>query len=180
MLLSSQHFGGRGACQSSRIGTRKNDKQINYSHIPTQIKQQVGQCIMKTLLVHKQTTSKHRFTRLTTAWTWGKPPPSPLQCILCLATRLIFKCHFVSGLRIGTPTILGAHNFVCRPSIKVRFEAKLQPSSKTFQQILVVRSQIANLTPNLSLGHNLCFNYPNGSCELILGIQIPRSFQWYN
>jgi hypothetical protein len=29
----------------------------------------------------------------------------------------------------------------------------------------VVGSQIGNLTPNLSFGHNLCFKYPNGSCE---------------
>jgi hypothetical protein len=42
MLLGSQHFGGKGACSSSRIGIRKSDKQVNYSHGPTQTKQQVG------------------------------------------------------------------------------------------------------------------------------------------
>jgi hypothetical protein len=36
---SSQHFGGKGACLSSEIRTRKNDKQVNYSHEPTQTKQ---------------------------------------------------------------------------------------------------------------------------------------------
>ncbi len=30
-------------------------------------------------------------------------------------------------------------------------------------QLLVVGSQINNLTPNPSFGHNLCFRYPNGS-----------------
>jgi hypothetical protein len=30
------------------------------------------------ILVHKQAAGKHRLTRLTTAWTWGKPPPSSL------------------------------------------------------------------------------------------------------
>jgi hypothetical protein len=30
-----------------------------------------------------------------------------------------------------------------------------------------------------SLGHNLCFNYPNGSCEPILDICVLRSFWWY-
>jgi hypothetical protein len=31
----------------------------------------------------------------------------------------------------------------------------------------------------LSFGHNLCFKYPNGSCEPILDIYIPRAFQQY-
>ncbi len=38
-LLGSQHFGGKRACWSSRIGTRMSDKQVNYSHKPTQTKQ---------------------------------------------------------------------------------------------------------------------------------------------
>jgi hypothetical protein len=52
----------------------------------------------------------------------------------------------------------------------------------TFMQVnqLVVGSQIDNLTHGPSFGHNLCFKYPNGSCELILDIYIPRDFQWYN
>jgi hypothetical protein len=43
----------------------------------------------------------------------------------------------------------------------------------------VVRSQIANLTPGLSFGHNLCFRCPNGQCEPLLGIYISIYFQWY-
>jgi hypothetical protein len=43
----------------------------------------------------------------------------------------------------------------------------------------VVGTQIANLTYGPSFGHNLCFNYPNGSCEPILDIYVPRVFQWY-
>jgi hypothetical protein len=35
MFLSSQHFGGRGACWSSGMGIRRGDKQINNSHGPT-------------------------------------------------------------------------------------------------------------------------------------------------
>ncbi len=41
-LLDSQHFGGRRACWSSGMGTRKSDKQVNYSHRLAQTKQQVG------------------------------------------------------------------------------------------------------------------------------------------
>ncbi len=36
--------------------------------------------------------------------------------------------------------------------------------------LLVVGSQIDNLIPDLSFGHNLCFKCPNGSCETILDI----------
>jgi hypothetical protein len=46
-------------------------------------------------------------------------------------------------------------------------------------QLLMVRSQIANLTPDLSFGHNLCFRCPNGSCEPILDIYVSIDFQWY-
>jgi len=67
------------------------------------------------------------------AWTWGKPPPSPLYYIFGLATGLAPKWHFVSGFPSGSLEIfeieilatLKAHNFVCRPSIEVRFKEKL-------------------------------------------------------
>jgi len=29
------------------------------------------------------------------------------------------------------------------------------------------------------IGHNLCFNHPNKSCEPILDIYVPRVFQWF-
>jgi hypothetical protein len=45
--------------------------------------------------------------------------------------------------------------------------------------LLVVGSQIDNLTFGLSFGHNLCFKYPNGSWEPILDIYVSRAFQWY-
>jgi hypothetical protein len=37
-------------------------------------------------------------------------------------------------------------------------------------RLLVVASQIDNLIFSSSFGHNLCFKYPNGSCEPILNI----------
>ncbi len=45
--------------------------------------------------------------------------------------------------------------------------------------LLVVGSQIANLTFGHSFGHNLCFRCPNGSYELILDIYVLINFQWY-
>ncbi len=44
---------------------------------------------------------------------------------------------------------------------------------------VVVESQIGNLIRGFSFGHNLCFKYPNGSCEPILNIYIPKAFQRY-
>jgi hypothetical protein len=76
---------------------------------------------------------KHKLIRLTKAQTSGKPPPSPLYYTLCLATRLTPKCHFVVGLpngsieipEAGTFVILGPHNFLQKPLIEMKFEAKL-------------------------------------------------------
>jgi hypothetical protein len=45
--------------------------------------------------------------------------------------------------------------------------------------LLVVGSQIANLTSGLSFDHNLCFRCPNGKCEPILVIYASIAFQWY-
>jgi hypothetical protein len=40
-------------------------------------------------------------------------------------------------------------------------------------------SQIGNLTPSLSFGHNLCFKCPNGSCDHVLDIKVLIVFQQY-
>jgi hypothetical protein len=45
--------------------------------------------------------------------------------------------------------------------------------------LLVVRSQIASLTPGPSFNHNLCWRCPNGSCEAISNINTSRPFQQY-
>ncbi len=45
--------------------------------------------------------------------------------------------------------------------------------------LLVVRSETANLIPDLSFGHNLCSKCQNGWCKPILDIYVPRYFQWY-
>jgi len=41
-------------------------------------------------------------------------------------------------------------------------------------------SQIGNLIPSPSFGHNLCVKCPNGSCEPILNIYVPINFQLCN
>jgi hypothetical protein len=37
-FFGSQHFGGRGACWNFKMGTKINDKRVNYSHKTAQIK----------------------------------------------------------------------------------------------------------------------------------------------
>jgi len=41
--------------------TKKIDKQFDYAHRPAQTKQQVNQCIARTLLMHGWTMGKHEF-----------------------------------------------------------------------------------------------------------------------
>jgi hypothetical protein len=43
----------------------------------------------------------------------------------------------------------------------------------------MVGSQTANLTPNLSFDHNLCFKSLNGWCKPISDIYVLKNFQWY-
>jgi hypothetical protein len=73
-------------------------------------------------------------TRLTMAWTWGKPPPSPLSYILCLPTRPTSKWHFVRPEipKVGTLTTLGPHNFVCRAPIEMRSKQNSSPHQELF------------------------------------------------
>jgi hypothetical protein len=88
-------------------------------------------------------------------------------------------------LEIGIPATLEAHNVLCKPQIEVRFKAKLYPSSRSFQQYVTRYLHTTKSGRFLIFSgwesncHNLCFNYPNGSCELILDIYVPRAFQWY-
>jgi len=48
-----------------------------------------------------------------------------------------------------------------------------------YSRLLVVKNQLANLTSGPSFSHNLCVKCPNGSCEPILDIYVPKDFQWY-
>jgi hypothetical protein len=116
--------------------------------------------------------------------------------------RLTSKWHFVSGLlngsleipKVGTFAIWGPITLCTDLQLRWGLKQSCNPcqelskglSHTTYAQwirgdsrCLVVRSQIANLTPNLSLGHNLCFNCSNGLCKPILDIYVSIAFQWY-
>jgi hypothetical protein len=50
---------------------------------------------------------------------------------------------------------------------------------KVDSRLLVVGSQIANLTPGPSFAYNLGYKCPNGQCEAIFDIYASRPFQWH-
>ncbi len=129
---SSQHFGGRGACWSFGIETKKIDKQSiihTYLHKPNN-KLLVGSwSIFGARTNHWQT----RMNKIHHDPNLGNPQPSFLYYSLCLAIGPTPKCHFVPWLpnasleipKIGTPVILESHNFVCISPIGMRSEKKL-------------------------------------------------------
>jgi hypothetical protein len=119
-----------------------------------------------------------------------------------MAMGPISKWHFVLGLPSGSLEIPKVETLVTLGPITLCAGLQLRCSLKqscspcqellngmwqgTFTQgnwgnswLLVVRSQIGNLTPDLSFGHNLCLKCPNGSCKPILDIYVWRDFQWY-
>ncbi len=119
---------------------------------------------------------------------------------MCLATKLTPKWHFVLGLpllpsrnpkifKVRTPTTLFVDlwlrcslkkicNLCWELSNSMSYATRTQGNWGN-SQLLVVGSQIANLTPDPSFGRNLCFKCPNGSREPTLDIYVIRSFQWY-
>jgi hypothetical protein len=119
------------------------------------------------------------------------------------------KWHFVLGLsngsleipKVGTPATLGLLQLwgcitLCvdlwlRWGLKQSYShcwelfndmlhATCTQGNLVNSRLLVVGSQIANLTFGLSFGHNLCFRCPNGSRKLILDIYVSIVFQWNN
>jgi len=67
----------------------------------------------------------------------------------------------------------------CRDLSKKMSHATYTQGNQVDSKLLVVNSQIANLTPGLSFGHELCFRCPNGSCEPILNIYVSIAFSCY-
>jgi hypothetical protein len=152
--------------------------------------------------MHRQTTSKHKFTRHTMAQTWGShhlPPYSVLYAwpwdqhpnvILSQDSQMgIHKFPKLGLPWLWRPITLYVNLWLMwglKQSCSSHWEFSNGMWHATYTQgkhddswFFVVGSQIANLTLGPSRGHNLCFNYPNGSCKPILDIYVPRSFQWY-
>ncbi len=64
----------------------------------------------------------------------------------------------------------------CRELFNDMLRATCTQGNWVDSRLLMVMNQIANLTPNPSFGHNLCFKSPNGSCEPILDICVLINF----
>jgi len=111
------------------------------------------------------------------------------------------KCHFVLGLPSGSLEIpqLGFSqlwgSITLHADLWLKWGLKKRCSPRRYlsngmlhatwkwgnmgdSRLLVVGSQIVNLTLDLSFGHNLCLKCPNGSCKG-LDIYVSRDFQWY-
>jgi hypothetical protein len=113
-------------------------------------------------------------------WPWGLHPN-------------VILSRLVTLFEIGTSGTLEAHNFCA--NIQLRWGPKKSYSpcwelsndmwNVTCTQVnqgdfwlLMIGSQIGNLTFGFSFGHNLCFKCSNGMYEPILDIYVPRAFQW--
>ncbi len=149
---------------------------------------------------------QHGHTRLTTARTWGKPPPSPYS-ILCDSPRGPHPNGFsLRDSRAGVPKSRPARlpglwspitlwaDLGSKCGLKQSCSSRRELSngishvvcSQVFRvdsRLLVVGSQNwqtpRSSTPDPSFGHNLCFRCPNEQCEPILDIYSSRAFHWY-
>jgi hypothetical protein len=188
---------GRRACWSSRMGLGRIDKLLTHTGLHT---------THTKWLVHSWSTfgartshEQHGHTRLTMARTWGKPPPSPLYYTLCLSTGPASKWLFFPGrvpksrqrglpglwspitLRAGLGSKCGLKKSCSsrRELSNGMWHVVCSQVNRVDFQLLVVGSQIVNLTLGLSFAHNLCFRCPNEPCEPILDIYTSIAFQWY-
>jgi hypothetical protein len=67
--LTRNTLGVRGTWWNFGMGTKMNDKWVNYSYGPTHTKQWLGKCTVGALSVHGQAIGIHKLTRLTIAHT---------------------------------------------------------------------------------------------------------------
>ncbi len=123
-----------------------------------------------------------------------KPPPSPYS-ILCASPWGQHPNGILLGvpkfpklglLRLWGPITFCVHLWLrwgLKQSCNPHWELSNGMSYATCTQenqgdsrLLVVGSQIVNSTPGPSFGHNMCFRCPNGSCEPISDIYVPRAF----
>jgi hypothetical protein len=127
----------------------------------------------------------------------------PPYSILCSSRRRWHpNGYFSRDSRVGVPKlsrvrVLGLWTPIS-PDCRVRSQHGLKQSCSPRQELsnavlhsqigsreevdsrlLVVGSQIANLTPGPSFAHNLCLRCPNEQCEPILDIYVSRAFQRY-
>jgi hypothetical protein len=135
-------------------------------------------------LLHRWTMGIQGFTRLITAWTWGKPPPSPYSIFCDCPWGLHLNVNFLGTPKLGVPKFLKLGlTSLWRPITSYKdlwlrqgVKQSCSPSQKLSNimlhvtcthiiqgdsWVLVVRIQIDTFTPNPSFGQNLCCKYSN-------------------
>jgi hypothetical protein len=120
MLVGSQHFGGRGACWSFGMGTRKNDKHQLFTWT----------CTNQSWLVHSWSTfgvrtsdGQTRTHKTHHGLDLGEAITFPLIVYSVSLHEAHIQMAFIPGLpnggpeilKVGTPITLGPYNFVCKP-----------------------------------------------------------------
>ncbi len=140
-FFGSQHYRRVEGCAKVLGWDQEEVTNLNHSHGPAQNQHKV----VSAQLEHFWCQEKPRATQ--THKTHHKPNLGeantfPFIVYFALLHGATSKWFFIPGLPSGspeiptsqTPTTLKAHNFLCRPLIIMRSEAKLQPLSKAFQQ----------------------------------------------
>jgi hypothetical protein len=100
----------------------------------------------------------------------------PKSCQLGLPrlwSPITFRAHF--GLRCGLKQSCSS----CRKLFNGMSHALYSQVNRVDARLFLIQSQIGNLIPGISFGHNLCLRCLNEQCEPILDIYIPRAFQSY-
>ncbi len=126
--------------------TRKRDKLYLITRTCIKPTNKLVSSHSETLAMLGRTTGDLGLTRLTTARTRGKPPPSPIQYSLRYSIAPTSKWHFFPGfprrgpetIRVWTPDALVAHNSLLKPPIRMRSEANLQLSLRAFQRCVAL------------------------------------------
>ncbi len=78
---------------------------------------------------------------------------------------------------LGSRRVLNQSYSSCRKLFNAVSHSSRRHQEEVDSQLLVVGSQIANLTPGPSFAHNLGCRCPNGQCKAIFDIYVSRPFQ---
>jgi hypothetical protein len=153
-------------------------------------------------LVLGRTTGDFELTRLTTAWTRRSHHLPPYSILCVTPSHLHPNGTFSRDSQGGVPKlfqfgllelwqlITPCSNLQLGWGLKKNYISPWELSNgvshstcthqgRVDSWLLVIGSQIANLTPGPSFIHNLCCRCSNGSCEAIFNIYASWPFQWY-
>jgi hypothetical protein len=201
LVLNTLGVEGRAGAPRWGLGRETN---INYSHGPAQPKQHVGYCIVWALLGARTSHGQTRTHKTHHGPNLGEATTFPLivyyvplpqgphpNGILSRDSQMRVPKFPKLGLSQLWGPITWCEDLWLRWGLNQSCSPRQELSNDMLHatctqeiwvnpRILVVRSQIGNLTPGFSFGHNLCFRCPSESCKPILDIYISIDFQWYN